>query len=439
MISNTRSGFKALSPILLLIVSFVLIGILAGDFYKVPMLIVFILVAAYAMCFTGRDRHSSKPLPLLERLAIFSRGAGDRNLLQMVWIFVLAGAFANSARAAGCIEAMVNLTLAFIPSQFILVGLFLAAMAVSVGIGTSVGTIVAIVPFASDLAASSGLMVEMAVAAVVGGALFGDNLSFISDTTVAATQKLQIAMKDKFLANARIAFPAAFLTALIYVFIGLSMPVSAILVGSINWLYTLPYLFVIVSALCGLNVLVVLFCANVFVGLLGVCTGGYSWLGWTDAMTSGIASMGELILISMIAGGLMALIRYNGGITWLIYMLRRHISGPKGAALAMAGLVSVIDFCTANNTIAILTVGDLARDIADHYGVSRRRAASILDTFSCCVQGVLPYGAQLLMAGGIAAVSPIHLIPYLFYPMVLFVGYILYIVLIPDIRASRTR
>lgn len=406
---------------ILIIVVFLLIGILAGDFYKVPMLMVFILVAAYALCITRVNRHTKKRLKLVDRLAIFSRGAGEKNLLHMIWIFTLAGAFAESARRMGAVDAMVNLTLSFMPPQLILVGLFLAAVLVSVSIGTSVGTIVAIVPFASDLASASGIGVAMAVAAVVGGALFGDNLSFISDTTVAATQTQHIPMREKFLANFRIALPAALLTAGLYVVLGLRMPVSDVAFGSVQWVCILPYFFVLIAALCGLNVLAVLFLANLLTGVIGVCTGAFTWLGWTDAMTGGVAGMGELILISMIAGGLLELIRYGGGITYLIYVLRRRINGPRGASLSIAALVSVVDICTANNTIAILSVGRIARDIADMYGVSRRRSASILDTFSCCVQGVLPYGAQLLMAAGIAGINPMHIIPYLFYPFILFV------------------
>lgn len=432
-----RRGHVALSPMVLLILAFVLIGILAGDFYKVPMLIVFILTVAYALLLTRVNRHTKRRLPLVERLAIFSRGAGEKNLLHMIWIFTLAGAFAESARQMGAVEAMVNLTLSFMPPSLILVGLFLAALLVSISIGTSVGTIVAITPFASDLAAASGITVPLAVAAVVGGALFGDNLSFISDTTVAATQTQHIPMRDKFLANFRIAFPAALITAVIYLVLGLSMTVNGTAVGNVEWLRIVPYFFVLIAAVCGMNVLAVLFLANLLTGIIGVCSGAFTWLGWTASMTAGIASMGELILISMIAGGLLELIRYNGGITYLIYILRRHVSGPKGAALSIAGLVSIIDICTANNTIAILSVGHIARDIADMYGVSRRRSASILDTFSCCMQGILPYGAQLLMAAGIAGISPMHIIPYLIYPFVLFACAIIGILFFSDRYAPK--
>lgn len=418
--SQNRVGWLAVTPMALLVLLFVFIGVLAGDFYKVPMLVVFIIVTAYALCLTRIDRHRKTPFGLLDRLAVFSHGAGESNLLQMIWIFVLAGAFAESAKQMGAIDAMVNLTLSVMPASMILVGLFLAALGVSLGIGTSVGTIVSIVPFAAALAVEADMNVEMSVAAVVGGALFGDNLSFISDTTVAATQTQQIPMRDKFFANFRTALPAALLTTALYVVLGLTAPEHTVHAGRVEWLHILPYLFVIVSALAGVHVLLVLFFANLLTGIIGVYTGCFDWLGWTTAMTRGIANMGELILISMIAGGLLSLIQYNGGITWIIYNLKRRVRTAKGAALAIAALVSVVDICTANNTIAILSVGHMSRDIADQFGLPRRRAASILDTYSCCIQGVLPYGAQLLMAAGIAAVNPMHIIPYLFYPMILF-------------------
>lgn len=396
------------------------------------MLILFILIAAIALMLTRTNRQTKQRLPLLERLAIFSRGAGERNLLQMLWIFVLAGAFAHSAKAMGAIEAMVNLTLGIMPSSLIIVGLFLAALVVSLGIGTSVGTIVAITPFAAALAQEADINTLMTVAAVIGGALFGDNLSFISDTTIAATQTQEIPMRDKFIVNLRVAIPAALVTTALYIGIGLGLEEHPISVGEVSWLRIIPYIFVLTAALAGLHVLIVLFAANILTGAIGIYCGAYDFWGWMDAMREGVASMGELILISMVAGGLMELIRYNGGITRLILIMRRHIHGPRGAALAIGTLVSLVDLCTANNTIAILSVGYVARDIADKYGVSRRRTASMLDTFSCAVQGLLPYGAQLLMAAGIAGVNPLHLVPYIFYPMILLISAVLVILFVPD-------
>lgn len=398
------------------------------------MLIFFIAIAALALCLTRVNRRDERQLTIVERVAIFSRGAGDKNLLQMIWIFVLAGAFAHSAREMGAIDAMVQLTLSITPPSMILVGLFLAALVVSLGIGTSVGTIVAITPFASGLAEESGISVAMTVASVVGGALFGDNLSFISDTTIAATQSQEIPMRDKFLANLRIALPAAIITAILYIFIGTRMgdlPAPQHIAPGSPW-FIVPYLFVLISALCGLHVLVVLLIANILCGIIGIAMLRFSFGGWINAMTDGIADMGELILISMIAGGVMELIRDGGGLSWLLTRLRRHITGPRKAAFAIGALVGLADVCTANNTVAILSVGGMARDIADRYGVSRRRTASLLDTFSCCVQGVLPYGAQLLMAAGIAHIAPASIVPCLYYPMILFGVSCIVILFVPD-------
>lgn len=404
---------------MILIGLFLVTAVLTRDFYKVPMLVVFVATAAYALSLTRVDRRTREKMPLLDRLAIFSRGAGERNLLQMIWIFALAGAFAESARQMGAVDQMVNLTMLFLPPELTLVGLFVAALLVSLGIGTSVGTIVAIMPFAAALAEQMGLDVAMVAAAVVGGALFGDNLSFISDTTVAATQTQQIPMRDKFRANFRVACPAAVLTILLYVVLGVALPEHPLTEEPVEWVKIIPYGYVLISALAGMNVLLVLLTANILTAAIGVATGAFTLLGWCDATTSGIGSMGALIFISMIAGGILELMRYNGGITWLIYNLRRRVHSHRGAALSIAALVSLVDMCTANNTIAILSVGNMARDIADLYGVSRSRTASILDTFSCIVQGLLPYGAQLLMAAGIAGVSPMRIIPWLFYPFIL--------------------
>lgn len=386
------------------------------------MLILFILLTALAVTLT-------RGLPFRERLNIFSRGAGNKNLLQMLWIFVLAGAFAESAKEMGAITAMVNLTLTWLPTQMVLVGLFVAACLVSIGIGTSVGTIVAIVPFATGLAQTAGLGLPMIVASVVGGALFGDNLSFISDTTVAATQTQEIAMRDKFRNNIRVALPVALLTALLYLYLGLNSEVSQIPVGPVDVWKILPYIYVLAAALAGLHVVIVLFSANLLTGLIGILTGGFDFVSWTESMTRGIAGMGDLLLISMIAGGLMELFKYNGGMDRIIKRIQRHVSGPRGAAISIAMLVSVVDLMTANNTIAILSVGHLSRNLADRYGLSRQATASILDTFSCCVQGLLPYGAQLLMAAGMSDTDPLQLLPYLFYPMLLFVGALLAILL----------
>lgn len=417
---NSR-GLWALTPMMLLVAMLLFIGIVAKDFYKVPLLVVFIIMAAYAILITWKNPETGKTLSVNERISIFAKGAGDSNLIQMILIFTLAGAFAHSAKQMGAIDAMVNFTLSFVPSSLLLLGLFIAALAVSLGIGTSVGTIVAITPFAAGISASTTYGLGMTVAAVVGGALFGDNLSFISDTTIVATNTQGIGMRQKFLANFKIALPAAIITAIIYGVIGFTSPETAITIGDVNYWNIIPYLFVLVASIAGMHVLLVLLCACVLVGIVGAVNGTFTPLSWMGSMAMGIEDMSELILISLIAGGALELIKYNGGIDWIISVIDRHVHSAKGASLAIALLVVLVDICCANNTIAILSVGSISREIADKYGVSRKRAASILDTFSCCSQGFLPYGAQLLMAAGIAGCTPLHFVPFLFYPMILFV------------------
>ena len=408
---SRRRGLTALSPLLLMIVLFVGLSLYFDDFYKVPLLIVFIVTSGFALL-TLKGKNFER------RLTLFSKGAGDSNLLLMVWIFVLAGAFASSAKAMGAINETVNLTLLCMPASMLLPGLFLASCFISLSIGTSVGTVVALVPVAAGLASQTGLSLPLTVASAVGGAFFGDNLSFISDTTVVATRTQGCRMRDKFRTNFLIALPAAVATFAIYVFIGLG-PQSVAQVSGVNLWKVLPYVFVLVSAILGMNVLLVLICGVALTGVVGVACGSYDLAGWFASVSQGIESMAELILISMMAGGLLGVVRENGGIAWLLQVLTRRVNGRRGAELSIAALVSLTNVCTANNTVAILSVGTLAKDISKRFGVDPRKAASILDTFSCCVQGVIPYGAQLLMASGLAAISPTAIIPYLFYPVLL--------------------
>lgn len=416
-----RRGWLAVSPLAVLVLLLAGLSLYAGDPYKVPLPVVFVVTAAYALCVT-------RGLPLAERVRRFSKGAGHSGLLLMVWIFVLAGAFAESARQMGSIAATVDLTLLCLPPDMVLAGIFLSACFVSLSVGTSVGTIVALVPVAAGLAARTGLDLPLLAASAVGGAFFGDNLSFISDTTVVATRSQGCRLQDKFLANLRIVLPVAVLTFLVYLALGrdASIPME---VGTVDWLKVLPYLLVLCMALAGADVLLVLLLGNVCTGVVGIGTGHYDLIGWMQAMATGIGGMGELIVVSLLAGGLLELIRYNGGIVYLLRLLTRRIRGKRGAELSIAALVSLTNVCTANNTIAILSVGKLANDIAEKFGVDKRKSASILDTFSCCVQGLLPYGAQLLMAAGLAAVSPMQIIPYLYYPMGLGVAALLAILL----------
>ena len=408
---STRQGLWALSPLFLMIVLFVGLSLFFNDFYKVPLLVIFIATSAFALL-TLRGRTFE------QRLAVFSKGAGDTNLLLMVWIFVLAGAFAASAKAMGAIDETVKLTLMCLPESMLLPGLFLAACFISLSIGTSVGTVVALVPIAAGLAQHTGISLPLIVASVVGGAFFGDNLSFISDTTVVATRSQGCRMQDKFRMNFLIALPAAIATFVIYILMGQNSHGMAEMAGVDFW-KIIPYLFVLIAAVLGMNVILVLGAGIVLTGVVGLLTGGYDLAGWFAALSTGIQGMAELILISMMAGGLLRVVRKNNGIQWLLQVLTSHVRNRRGGELSIAALVSLTNFCTANNTVAILSVGALAREISRRFNIDPRKAASILDTFSCCIQGLIPYGAQLLMASGLAAISPTSIIPYLYYPMLL--------------------
>jgi len=404
-----KKGLLALSPLLVFIVLYLVTSIVAGDFYKVPITVAFMAASVYAVIISGG-------LPLRKRIDIYSRGAGTGQMMLMIWIFILAGAFAHSAKMMGSIDATVNLALTLLPGNMLLAGLFLAACFISLSVGTSVGTIVALTPIAAGVAQQTGISIPLMTAVVVGGSFFGDNLSFISDTTIVATSTQGCKLSDKFRVNSFLVVPAALLILGVYLFMGrgISSPHD---VGEVAFVKVIPYLVVLMTAIFGMNVMAVLTLGVVLTGVIGIIDGSFDVFGWFGAMGQGIIGMGELIIITMMAGGLLEIIRHNGGIDYLIDLLTRHVKGKRGAELSIAGLVSLVDLCTANNTVAIITVGGIAKQIGDRYGVDNRKAASILDTFSCAVQGLIPYGAQLLMAAGLAALNPISIMPYLYYPI----------------------
>lgn len=408
---SNKKGIIALSPLLVFIVLYLVTSIIARDFYKVPITVAFMISSIFAVAISGR-------LPLKKRIETFSRGAGTGNLMLMLWIFVLAGAFANSAKVMGSIDATVNLTLTLLPAQMLLAGLFLAACFISLSIGTSVGTIVALVPIAAGIAQSTGTPIAMMTAVVVGGAFFGDNLSFISDTTIAATQTQGCRLSDKFRVNTFIVAPAALLILLIYAFMGSSVQEPAS-IPQIELMKVVPYLVVLITAVFGMNVMAVLTLGLMLTGIIGMLNGSYDMYGWFKAMGDGILGMGELIIITMMAGGLLEIVRENGGIDFIIQKLTAKVSSKRGAEFSIAALVTLTNICTANNTVAIITVGGIAKQIGDRFGVDNRKCASLLDTFSCFTQGIIPYGAQLLMAAGLAHLNPIDIMPYLYYPLAL--------------------
>lgn len=355
---------------------------------------------------------------LKHRLRVFAKGAGRENLLLMIWIFILAGAFANSAKQMGSIDDMVNLTLAIVPSSAILAGLFLGAAVISLTVGTSVGTIVAMMPIAVGIANQLHENIPFVAAIIIGGAFFGDNLSFISDTTICATQSQGCKMSDKFRTNIRIALPAAIIVFIAYIFLGSEIGSEAV-IEEINFWKVLPYLVVLVAAIAGINVLIVLISGILLTGIVGLINGDYTILSWSSAMGDGIMGMGELIIITMLAGGLLEVIRANGGIKFIMDKVLRHVHSQRTAELSIAFMVSAVDMLTANNTVAIISVAGISKDISIKYHLDNRRVASILDTFSCIMQGIIPYGAQMLMGAALASVSSVDIIPYLYYPYVL--------------------
>lgn len=336
----------------------------------------------------------------------------------MIWIFILAGAFAQSAKAMGAIEATVNLALHILPDNLLLAGIFIAACFISLAVGTSVGTIVALTPVAVGIAEKTGVELPFMVAIVVGGAFFGDNLSFISDTTIAATKTQGCRMKDKFKVNSMIVVPAAVLVLLFYIIEGVQVQ-APVQIAEIEWVKVIPYIAVLGTALAGINVMLVLLLGIGITGLIGLCTSGFDLFGYFGAMGTGISGMGELIVITLLAGGMLEMIRYNGGIAYIIERLTRHVSSKRFAELSIAGLVCLANLCTANNTIAIITTGPIARNIAERFHIDRRKSASILDTFSCFIQGIIPYGAQMLIAAELADLSPLAIIRYLYYPVLI--------------------
>ena len=399
------------------ILLYLVTSIIAGDFYKVPITVAFLLSSIYAVIVCG-GIPTRGGMPIAERISIFSRGASMGNMMLMLWIFVLAGAFANTAKVMGSIDATVNLTLSILPGNMILAGLFLAACFVSISVGTSVGTIVALTPIAAGVANSTGSSVPLLTAVIVGGSLFGDNLSFISDTTIAATSTQGCKLSDKFRVNSFLVMPVALLILGIYTFMGsgINSPQN---VPEVSIIKVIPYIIVLVTAVCGMNVMAVLTLGILVTGSIGIIDGSFDVFGWFAAMGNGITGMGELIIITMMAGGMLELIKVNGGIDTVINLLTKRISTKRGAEMSIAALVGMVNVCTANNTVAIITTGGIAKQIGDRFGIDNRKCASILDTMSCCVQGVIPYGAQMLMAAGLASVNPVSIMPYLYYPCLL--------------------
>lgn len=427
-VNDHRRGLLTLSPLLVFFLLYLAAAVVSGDFYKLPVTVAFLASSVWACCV-------SRPRKLSKRIDRFSAGAGHRNILLMVWIFILAGAFAQSAKYIGAVEATVQLTLAVLPPGMMLAGMFAAACLISLSIGTSVGTIVALMPVAVGMAESGAVALPLMAGCVIGGAFFGDNLSFISDTTVAATRTQGCRMRDKFRANFAIVAPAAVAVLLLYIALGSGT--APAVVGDIAWVRALPYLLVLGTALAGVHVAAVLLLGLLATGLTALCCAGLSVADWAGAVGAGITGMGELIIVTLLAGGMLELIRYNGGLSYLVHHLTAHIHGRRGAELCIALMAVFANLCTANNTVAIVSVGTPARRIAERYRISPARSAGLLDTFSCMVQGLIPYGAQLLMGSTLAGLSAVQIIPYLYYPFVMGISALLFILFAPQKAVAR--
>ena len=411
---GSRQGWLAISPALVFLILYVVVSILIGDFYKMPITFALGAASVWAIAiFRGRS--------LSQRIEVFSRAAGHDNILYMVWIFILAGAFASLAKGIGAIDATVNLTLRFFPSGFMLPAIFAAACFISMSVGTSVGTVVALTPLVVEMAETTGGgtgHVALFVATVLGGAFFGDNLSFISDTTIAATRSQGCSMADKFKANIRVVLPAAIIALAVYFFIGREINFPQVTAQADYWLI-IPYMVIIATALAGINVTLVLLCGIASAIVIGLWRTDIDLLSQCSLMGDGIDSMGQLIIITLLASGMLGTIKAMGGINFILQKLTSHVSRPRGARWTIALLVAIVNLCTANNTVAIITVGSVSREIASRFNIPPRYSASILDTCSCIVQCLIPYGAQTLLATGLANISPAAPWPYLFYPWAL--------------------
>ncbi|GLI84739.1 sodium:proton antiporter [Rossellomorea marisflavi] len=407
--NQEKGNLLALLPLLIFVALFLGAGIISGDFYSFPVLVAIIIAAVVALAMNRKDSLNVK----VER---FAKGAGNLDIMIMVLIFLSAGAFSGVAEKMGAVDSTVNFALSVIPENLLIVGLFVIAAFISLAMGTSMGTIAALAPIGVGISSGTDISLPLAMATVVGGSMFGDNLSFISDTTIAAVRTQKTEMKDKFKVNFFIVLPAAVITiiALFFVTLGNQTSVDA---GSYSIVKILPYLAVIIGALSGLNVFAVLFGGILLSGIIGFIDGSFTPTSYFGSIADGMLGMGEIAFLSILIGGVVELIRHNGGIQALLYLVTRKVGSTKGAQYSTAGLVASTNLCTANNTISIIIAGPLAKSISDEYGVDNRKTASILDIFSCAVQGLIPYGAQMLLVAETAGISPLSILPYAFYPI----------------------
>ncbi|MEH7505176.1 Na+/H+ antiporter NhaC family protein [Neobacillus drentensis] len=422
----------ALIPFAVFLILFIGSGIVTGDFYKFPVLVAIVIAGAVALAM-------NRKVSFNEKVEIFTKGAGDSNIMLMVVIFLLAGAFSEVAKGMGAVDSTVNLALTIVPQNLLMVGVFIIACFISLAMGTSMGTIVALAPIGVGISEQTDISLALSMAAVIGGAMFGDNLSFISDTTIAAVRTQGTKMKDKFKVNFLIVLPAAIITCVILGVLTMGEQAN-IKQLTYNWLEILPYLGVLITALAGVNVFLVLAFGIVFAGTIGLVDGSYHLMDLIQKTSEGMAGMYEISFLAILIAGMVEVIKHNGGIDFLLYKLTRNIKSKKAAEFSIAGLVGLTDLSTANNTISIIITGPLAKDIAEKYEIDPRKTASLLDVFSCCVQGLIPYGAQLLVAAGVASISPMSILPYSYYPLLIGVcGVIAILIGFPSLSLTNTK
>ena len=420
----------ALIPLLLFVLLFLGVGIISGDFTTMPLNVAITITVIVALLMNRKETFAKK-------VEVFTKGAGHSNIILMMLIFILAGAFSTTAEKMGGVSSTVNLGLSLIPQNLIIVGLFIICMFVSISMGTSVGTVAAIAPVGFGFAQATDVPAALAMATVVGGAMFGDNLSMISDTTIAAVRTQKTKMSDKFKVNFKIVLPGAIITIIILFFLTNGISIDHTKNYDYNLIKVIPYLLVLILALVGINVIIVLIGGTVLAGIIGLIDGSFGWNGLLNAISKGIIGMEDIAMIALLIGGLVGIIQHNGGIDWLLNFVRSKVKSKRGAELSIASLVSAADISTANNTISIIMAGPLAKNIADEYDVDPRKSASILDIFGGCFQGLLPYSPQVISAAGVAGISPFLMLQYSIYPILLGVcGLVAIILRVPRLNQS---
>ncbi|MGP4042492.1 Na+/H+ antiporter NhaC family protein [Gracilibacillus sp. D59] len=412
MTQQSKGNAFALLPLLIFVLLFIGTGIITQDFSNMPINVAVVIASAVAIAMNHKEK-------LSKRIEVFTKGVGHENIILMVIIFVLAGAFSEVAKGMGAVDATVNLGLSLLPANLLMVGLFIIGCFISITMGTSMGTVVALAPIGIGIAEQTDIPMALAMATVIGGAMFGDNLSMISDTTIASARTQNTSMSDKFKTNFFIVLPGAIITAIILWIITSGSHVNALEDYSYNIVKVLPYIIVLIVAILGVNVLIVLTGGIILAGVIGLIDGSYTGTSLIQAASQGIINMEDIAIVALFIGGIIGIVQHNGGIDYLLNFVTSRIKSKKGAEFGIAGLVSVADISTANNTISIIMTGPLAKNIASKYQIDPRKSASILDVFAASWQGIVPYGGQMLAVAGLASISPLSIMPYSFYPVLL--------------------